>query len=191
MATAMTLLVLVVGCSAVRIPASLRGHLQHQLATALSASTDAAPGALPVQSIASDIVDRLVEHVPARQNAAAWAQTSGMQLARLLSSNATAGNELSTGRLSVPDALATAEEHHRKSVEMFEAVQVHHAALRQTVQTHGNAGAWECATADEAALQRYGEAALDVGRRQWARRGIAWCTAVARGHAQGAQARGA
>ena len=174
--------------AALHIPVSLRRHLQHKLASAL---TDGAAETLQDDRlVASSLVDALVEHTPEQADAAAWAQTSGTKLARLISANSTAGEELSCGRLMVVDALALADARHRRSTDMFLAVQVHHAALRQAVRTStpgaaSASSAWESATADGEALQRYGEAAVDVGRRQWARLGIEWCTATAREHFHG------
>ena len=167
--------------AALHIPASLRRHLQHKLASALTggAAAEQAPEA------AASLLDALVEHTPEEQaDAAAWAHTSGTKLARLISANSTAGEELASGCLTVVDALALADARHRRSTDMFEAVQVHHATLRRAVltSTPGAASAsraWESATADREALQRYGEAAVDVGRRRWARLGIEWCTATA------------
>ena len=178
--------------AALHIPASLRRHLQHKLASALAGG--AAPCAAAEQTLqddtASSLVDALVEETPEQADAAAWAQTSGTKLARLISANSTAGKELSSGRLMVVDALALADARHRRSTDMFQAVQVHHAALRQAVRTStpgaaSASSAWESATADGEALQRYGEAAVDVGRRRWARLGIEWCTATAHEHYHG------
>jgi hypothetical protein len=167
--------------AALHIPASLRRHLQHKLASALTggAAAEQAPEA------AASLLDALVEHTPEEQaDAAAWAHTSGTKLARLISANSTAGEELASGRLMVVDALALADARHRRSTDMFEAVQVHHATLRRAVRTStpgavSASRAWESATADREALQRYGEAAVDVGRRRWAQLGIEWCTATA------------
>ena len=179
--------------AALHIPSSLRRHLQHKLASALTsgaAPCAAADQSLQDDTVASSLVDALVEHTPEQADAAAWAHTSGTKLARLISANSTAGEELASGRLMVVDALALADARHRRSTDMFEAVQVHHAALRQAVRTStpgaaSASSAWESATADGEALQRYGEAAVDVGRRRWARLGIEWCTTTAHEHFHG------
>ena len=174
------------------VPPSLRSHLQLKLARAFatppppaSADTDTTDEIIQqrLAAAASRLVEELVSHAPP-EGAAAWAQANGDKVTRLVQANATAGFEMQSGRLSVLEAIAAAEERTRESIKMFEAVQGHHAALRETVQAP-KAGAWESATADRGALQRYGEAATDVGTRQWARRGIDWCVSTAREHFHG------
>ena len=170
------------------IPASLHGHLQYKLTAALqSAAADhggaSGNGCCGANDVALRLVDELVEHAPTTDTLA-WARNNGLKLARLIAADSTIGTELANGCLSIPEALAAAECRTQNSARMFEVVQVHHASLRQRVHLAGTT-AWDSATADQRALQRYGEAAFDVGKRRWAKRGIDWCARTALDHFHG------
>ena len=135
-------------------------------------------------------MDDIIASAP-DSNGISWTRTQGEKLARFISNdrrrNSDAlANGLLHGSLSVVEAISMADSQMEKICGTFDAVQLHHAALRDAVQEEESAAEqWNRATTDERALQRYGEAALDVTRRQWARRGIDWCAHTAREHFHG------
>lgn len=162
------------------IPPSLRTHLQNKFASAMKILPEAA----------DPLVDDIIASAP-DSNGISWTRTQGEKLARFISNdrrrNSDAlANGLLHGSLSVVEAISMADSQMEKICGTFDAVQLHHAALRDAVQEEQSAAEqWNRATTDERALQRYGEAALDVTRRQWARRGIDWCAHTAREHFHG------
>ena len=101
--------------AATRIPPSLRTHIAHKLAAAARTSAAAV----------DSLVDEIVSHAPPEQSAS-WCQVHGDKLARLIAARASVGEDLLTGRTTIPEAISAAEIRARESVEMFDAVQVRH-----------------------------------------------------------------
>ena len=166
----------------------LSAHLQAKLATGLASTSTT-----DVEAAASSLVLQLAALAPPSENVNEWARREGLRIARMLERRPELADSLAQGSATVEQALRQINEEREAASELYETIASHHARLRDEVSVDWNADdvstVWRAATAEQAALRPYAEAAAEIGTREWAKAGIAWCAEQAAHFYRGGGAR--
>ena len=171
-----------------QLAAGLSAHLHAKLAVGLAGSS-----AADVETAADSLVQQLAALAPPSENVNEWARREGLRVARVLEQRPDMADSLAQGSATVEQALRQIDEEREAASELFETIAGHHARLRDEVSVDWGAddvsAVWRAATAEQAALRTYAEAAAEIGTREWAKAGIAWCAEQATHFYRGGGAR--
>ena len=182
------------------LPSSLALAVQPQLATGLTVHLHAklavglaGSSAPDVEAAADSLVQQLAALAPPSENANEWCRREGLRVARILERRPDLADSLAEGSATVAQALRQIDEEREAASELFETIAGHHARLRDEVSVDWDAddvsAMWRGVTAEQAALLPYAEAASQIGTREWAKAGIAWCAEQATHFYRGGGAR--
>ena len=146
-------------------------HLRGQLALALVPS-----GRSSADDVAAGLLQQLIALRPPAENVNSWVHTKGEKMARTLLRDPELARSLAEGHTSLADAMEQLDARAEAGDALYEAISSHHASLVDRVTENGRAPAeWQQVVGETESLEAYAAAAAEIGKREWARAGIAWC----------------
>ena len=159
-------------CQSPPLAHGLSVHLQGQLALALVPSGPSSAG-----DVAADLLQQLIAlRPPAEKNVNSWVHKKGEKIARTLLRDPELARSLAEGHISLAGAMQQLDARAEAGDALYEAISSHHANLVDRVTENGRAPAeWQHAVSETESLEAYAAAAAEIGKREWARAGIAWC----------------
>ena len=156
-------------CQPPQLAHGLSAHLQGQLALALAPS-----GRSSADERAAGLVQQLVALKPPAENVNAWVHQKGEKIARSLQRDPELARSLAEGHVTLADAMQQLDARTEAGSVLYHAISSHHASLVDRVTERAPAE-WRRACGETASLEAYAAAAAEIGKREWARAGIAWC----------------
>ena len=158
-------------CQSPPLAHGLSVHLQAQLALALVPS-----GPSSADGMAAGLLQQLIALRPPAENVNSWVHKKGEKIARTLLRDPELARSLAEGHVSLADAMQQLDARAEAGDALYEAISGHHANLVDRVTENGRAPAeWQQAVSETESLEAYAAAAAEIGKREWARAGIAWC----------------
>ena len=153
--------------SAAVLPPSLSAHLASSFVGHTACS----------ELMARTLVDDLTALAPEHTALNRFCQQQGKRMVRALQRDPTLRHSLLQGDTNVGDILMQLDKREEATKQMFNTIQAHHHRLRKHVSAAKEeaTASWEAAIGDREGLQRYAEAALEIGTRVWVQQGIGWC----------------
>jgi hypothetical protein len=156
-------------CQPPQLAHGLSAHLQGQLALALAPS-----GRSSADETAAGLVQQLVALKPPAENVNAWVHQKGEKIARSLQRDPELAHSLAEGHVTLADAMQQLDARTEAGSVLYHAISSHHASLVDRVTERAPAE-WRRAVDETESLEAYAAAAAEIGKREWARAGIAWC----------------
>jgi len=156
-------------CQPPQLAHGLSAHLQGQLALALAPS-----GRSSADERAAGLVQQLLALKPPAENVNAWVHQKGQKIARSLQRDPALARSLAEGHVTLADAMQQLDARTEAGSVLYHAISSHHASLVDRVTERAPAE-WRRAVNETASLEAYAAAAAEIGKREWARAGIAWC----------------
>lgn len=157
-------------CQPPQLAHGLSAHLQGQLALALAPS-----GRSSADERAAGLVQQLVALKPQAENVNAWVHQKGEKIARSLQRDPELAHSLAKGHVTLADAMQQLDARTEAGSVLYQAISSHHASLVDRVTERALSEQWSRVAGETESLEAYAAAAAEMGKREWARAGIAWC----------------